>query len=109
MTNFNDNYVMTIDGKSVSTTSTLDAYNPATKQVIAAVPDASKQHLDAAVASSRRAFETWSKTPMADRQAAVAAIGKLFIDNAEDLMALLTKEQGKPRAGAEWEVFGSAM
>jgi acyl-CoA reductase-like NAD-dependent aldehyde dehydrogenase len=109
MTNFNDDYVMTIDGKSVSTPSTLEAFNPATKQVIAAVPDASKEDLDAAVASSRRAFESWSKTPIAERQSAVVAIGKVLTENAENLMALLTKEQGKPRAGAEWEVFGSAM
>ncbi|MDF3145143.1 MULTISPECIES: aldehyde dehydrogenase family protein [unclassified Streptomyces] len=27
--------------------------------------------------------------------------------SAEEFIALLTKEQGKPRAGAEWEVYGS--
>ena len=50
MTNFNDEYVMTIDGKSVSASNTFEAYNPATKEIIANVPDASKEQLDEAVA-----------------------------------------------------------
>jgi acyl-CoA reductase-like NAD-dependent aldehyde dehydrogenase len=29
--------------------------------------------------------------------------------NKEAFMALLTKEQGKPRAGSEWEVMGSII
>ena len=108
MTNFNDHYMMTIDGKSVEADSTFEAYNPATKETIANVPDASKEQLDKAVACARNAFKTWSTTPLAERQAAVAAIGQAIEDNAENFMALLTKEQGKPRAGAEWEIFGSA-
>ena len=107
MTNFNDQYVMTIDGKSVAADSTFEAYNPATKETIANVPDASKEQLDEAVASARHAFQTWSTAPLAERQAAVAAIGQAIADNAEEFMALLTKEQGKPRAGAEWEILGS--
>ena len=108
MTNFNDEYVMTIDGKSVSASNTFEAYNPATKEIIANVPDASKEQLDEAVASARNVFHTWSTTPLAERQAAVAAIGQAIADNAEEFLALLTKEQGKPRAGAEWEILGSA-
>ncbi len=108
MINFDDNYMMTIDGKSVDAGSSFEAYNPATKATIATVPDASREQLDDAVAAARDAFATWSTTPLAERQAAVAAIGKKISDNAEELMALLTREQGKPRAGAEWEILGSA-
>ena len=108
MTNFNDHYMMTIDGKSVEADSTFEAYNPATKEKIANVPDASKEQLDNAVASARNAFKTWSTTPLAERQAAVAAIGQAIENHAEEFMALLTKEQGKPRAGTEWEILGSA-
>jgi acyl-CoA reductase-like NAD-dependent aldehyde dehydrogenase len=108
MTQFNENYVMTIDGKSVTASQSFEAFNPATGQTIASVPDASKEQLDVAVASSRKAFMSWSKAPLAERQAAVAAIGKAIADHAEEFMALLTKEQGKPRPGAEWEILGSA-
>jgi len=108
MTDFHDPYLMTIDGKSVAAKRQLEAFNPATKEVIASFPDASQEQLDEAVASARKAFRTWSGAPLADRQRAVATIGEAIAENAEDLMALLTREQGKPRAGAEWEILGSA-
>ena len=65
MTNFNDHYMMTIDGKSVEADSTFEAYNPATKEIIANVPDASKEQLHNAIASARNAFKTWSTTTLA--------------------------------------------
>ena len=34
-------------------------------------------------------------------------LGDLIEANAEDFMRLLTLEQGKARAGAEWEIYGS--
>ena len=108
MTDFNDQYTMTIAGKSVGADGQLEAFNPATKEVIASFPDASRQQLDEAVRSARKAFPVWSGAPLSERQHAVAAIGQVIAENAEDLMTLLTREQGKPRAGAEWEILGSA-
>ncbi len=108
MTDFNDQFLMTIGGKPVDTDSRIEAFNPATKEVIASFPDARREQLDEAIRSAREAFQTWSVAPLSERQHAVAAIGQTITDNAEDLMALLTREQGKPRAGAEWEIFGSA-
>ncbi len=105
---FDDAYVMTIDGKAVTSVETLPAYNPATGEVIARVPLASSGQLDEAVAAAASAFAGWAATPLAERQAAVAALGDRIDAHAEELMALLTREQGKPRAGAEWEVYGSA-
>ncbi|MBW2288983.1 MAG: aldehyde dehydrogenase family protein, partial [Deltaproteobacteria bacterium] len=108
MTDSKDQYVMTIGGKSVGGDTQIDAFNPATKEVIASFPDARREQLDEAVRSAREAFRDWSVTPLSERQRAVAAIGEVLTENAEELMALLTREQGKPRAGAEWEIFGSA-
>ncbi len=61
---------MTIDGKSVGADSTFEAYNPATKETIAKVPDASQEQLDEAVTSARNAFQSWSTAPLSQRQAA---------------------------------------
>jgi acyl-CoA reductase-like NAD-dependent aldehyde dehydrogenase len=108
MTDSKDQYVMTIGGKSVGGDTQIDAFNPATKEVIASFPDARREQLDEAVRSAREAFRDWSVTPLSERQRAVAAIGEVLTEHAEELMALLTREQGKPRAGAEWEIFGSA-
>ncbi|ACK52327.1 Aldehyde Dehydrogenase [Methylocella silvestris BL2] len=106
---FFSNYTMSIDGAAAASAATFEAFNPATEEVIAAAPDASREQLEAAVAAAKRAFPAWSARPIAERQALVARIGDLIEAHAEDFMRLLTREQGKPRKGAEWEIFGSAI
>jgi acyl-CoA reductase-like NAD-dependent aldehyde dehydrogenase len=106
---FFSNYTMTIDSKPVATTHHIDAINPATEDVIAAVPDATRDQLDAAVASAKAAFPAWSARPLAERQALVSRIGDAIEAYSEDFMRLLTQEQGKPRKGAEWEIGGSMI
>jgi acyl-CoA reductase-like NAD-dependent aldehyde dehydrogenase len=100
-------FAMTINGQMVTTENTLPVYNPATRSVFAQVPDASKAQLDETVSTARQAFNLWSKTSADERQAALEAYADLIEANAEDIMSLLTREQGKPRAGAEFEVFGA--
>ncbi|WP_235536381.1 aldehyde dehydrogenase family protein, partial [Sphingomonas sp. Root50] len=107
MTDFFSDYVMTIDGGPATAGATIDVVNPATEELIAGAPDASREQLEQAVAAARRAFPGWRDTPLAERQALVATIGDLIEAHAEDFMRLLTMEQGKARAGAEWEIFGS--
>lgn len=102
-------YTMTIDGVPAKSDTTFEAFNPATEEVIAKVPDASRAQLEAAVASAKRAFAAWSAKPLADRQALVAKIGDAIEARAGDFMRLLTLEQGKARKGAEWEIGGSVI
>ncbi|MFK7732716.1 MAG: aldehyde dehydrogenase family protein [Pseudomonadales bacterium] len=106
--NIESDFVMTINGEAVTTNNTLPVYNPATRSVFAHVPDASRAQLDESVRTAREAFKSWSKTPAEERQAALEKFADLIEEHAEGIMSLLTSEQGKPRAGAEWEVFGSA-
>ena len=106
---FADDYSMTIDGRAVTGSSGFEAYNPATEEVIAQVPDATAAELDEAVAAARRAFPAWSALPVEERQRRVARIGDIIEANYEQFLHLLTKEQGKPRAGAEWEIGGSII
>lgn len=108
-TDFFSDYTMTIDGKTATSQTTFDAINPATEEVIAKVPDATKEQLDAAVAAAKRAFPAWSARPFAERQALVSRIGDAIEAHAEDFMRLLTREQGKARKGAEWEIGGSII
>ncbi|GCE38148.1 Aldehyde dehydrogenase [Rhodococcus wratislaviensis] len=105
--NLDTEFPMTIGGAPVTTADTAPVYNPATKDIIAQVPVASRTDLDAAVAAAKSAFVTWSATPLEERQSIVAAIGDRLEEHAEEFLALLTAEQGKPRPMAEWEVYGS--
>jgi aldehyde dehydrogenase (NAD+) len=105
--NFDDDYRMLIGGALVGATRTLDVVNPATEQVIAQVPDASREDLDRAVEAARLAFPAWSQTPIAERKAKLVALGQAIMDHADGLMRLLTREQGKPHAEAQGEVMGA--
>ncbi|WP_051194429.1 aldehyde dehydrogenase family protein [Nocardia jiangxiensis] len=100
-------FAMTIDGRTVTTESTAPVYNPATGGVIARVPVAAREDLDAAVGAAHRAFGVWSRLAVEERQAVVSAMGDRLEEHAESFIALLTAEQGKPRAMAEWEIYGS--
>ncbi|MVA18979.1 aldehyde dehydrogenase family protein [Agrobacterium vitis] len=107
--NFNGDYTMTIDGKAVSAASSFEVFNPATEEVIAKAPDASREQLEAAVSAAKAAFPAWSARPLSERQAFVARLGDAIEAHAEEFMRLLTREQGKAFKGAEWEVGGSAI
>lgn len=105
---FNNKYTMLIDGKQTPAGKTFGVVNPATEEIIAEVPDASREQLDAAVAAAKAAFPAWAARPIAERKEMVAAIGKCLEDNREEFSRLITLEQGKSRAGSDFEIDLSA-
>jgi malonate-semialdehyde dehydrogenase (acetylating)/methylmalonate-semialdehyde dehydrogenase len=58
-----------IGGQLVESTTTQwrDVVNPATQEVLARVPFATTEEMNAAVASAKEAFSTWRKTPIGAR------------------------------------------
>lgn len=52
-------YVNIINGRPVTSEQTAPVYNPATGEVIAQVPVATKEQLDQALAAARTAFPAW--------------------------------------------------
>ncbi len=107
--NFDTDYRMTIDGKSVGSAKTIDVFNPATGEAFAQAPDASREQLDAAVSAARAAFKPWRARPIAERQAMMRAAGDVLMANADDLARLFTHEQGRPVEAAKQEIQGAAM
>ena len=101
-------YKLLIDGALVDGDAEMDVINPATEEVLAKCPRASKAQLDAAVAAAQRAFPAWKATPIAERKAKLAQIADIIQANAADLARLLTQEQGKPIADATGEVYGAS-
>ncbi|WP_336987376.1 aldehyde dehydrogenase family protein [Altererythrobacter aquiaggeris] len=97
-----------IDGELVQTSGTMEVLNPATEQVIGLVPSCGAEELDRAVAAARKAFKTWSKTPIDDRRAVIQKMSAAIKENADELFRLLTSEQGKPHDQAKGEVYGAA-
>lgn len=103
----NTPYSLTIDGKRVYCAETAPALNPATEQPICDVPLASREHLEQAVAAARAALPGWANSAIAERQFRVSRLGDLIEQNQEAFIDLLITEQGKSRAGAQWEIGGS--
>lgn len=82
-----------------------DVVNPATQQVLARVPFATIDEINAAVASAKAAFKTWRFTPIGVRARIFLKYQQLIRENIKELAAILTAEQGKTLADAEGDVF----
>jgi malonate-semialdehyde dehydrogenase (acetylating)/methylmalonate-semialdehyde dehydrogenase len=82
-----------------------DVVNPATQQVLARVPFATPEEMNAAIAAAKGAFKTWRKTPIGARARIFLKYQQLIRDNIKELAAILTAEQGKTLADAEGDVF----
>ncbi len=101
-------FTHTIDGKAVPTTATFGVVNPATEQVFAQCPDASREQFEQAVTAARKAFPAWSRLSFGERRAYLHKLAKAVRDNAETIAALITREQGKPLSNALREMAGTA-
>jgi acyl-CoA reductase-like NAD-dependent aldehyde dehydrogenase len=109
MVDFNTDFTMTIDGAAVAGASRIDVLNPATEEVLAQAPNASRAELDAAVAAARKAFPAWRAAPIESRRAVVAALGEVLTTHADEFARLLTLEQGRPLPKAAEEVMVAAF
>ncbi|MCT2586862.1 aldehyde dehydrogenase family protein [Actinophytocola gossypii] len=74
----------------------IDVVNPATEEVLAAVPAGTAADADHAVRAAAEAFPAWSATPLADRVAAVERINEGLRARAAELASTITAEVGTP-------------
>ena len=87
------------------TTEWRDVVNPATQEVLARVPFATPDEVDAAVAAAQTAFKTWRKTAIGQRARIFLKLQQLIREHMGELAAILTAEQGKTLPDAEGDVF----
>ncbi|HQQ70897.1 MAG TPA: NAD-dependent succinate-semialdehyde dehydrogenase [Alicycliphilus sp.] len=99
-----------IDGQWLAAAdgATIAVNNPATGELIAAVPSLGEAETRAAIASAERAFAAW-KAKTADQRAAILHrwFG-LLMQHQEDLAQIMTAEQGKPLAESRGEIAYAA-
>src|SRR5688572_546804 len=98
---------MLIDGELVGGNGVVEVVNPATGQVFERAPRADAELLERAVQAAHRAFPAWSAKPIAERQAALRALGDALEPRVDEFARLLTTEQGKPFGQAQFEVGGA--
>ena len=89
-----------INGEFVEskTTQWRDVVNPATQEVLARVPFATQDEINAAVAAAKEAFKTWKKTPIGARARIFLKLQQLIRENMGELAALLA-DCGRSRPG----------
>src|SRR5438874_8298912 len=82
--------------RAAAASAELEVVNPATEEVVDTVPAGSAEDVNRAVEAAKRAFPEWSKTDVEKRAGILASAADLITENAKDLAAVLTAEQGKP-------------
>ncbi|AJK50113.1 CoA-acylating methylmalonate-semialdehyde dehydrogenase [Burkholderia plantarii] len=96
-----------IDGEFVEsgTSEWRDIVNPATQEVLARVPFATIDEVDAAARAAHAAFAKWKTTPIGARMRIMLKYQELIRANQTRIAAVLTAEQGKTLPDAEGDIF----
>jgi betaine-aldehyde dehydrogenase len=87
-----------VNGEHVDTAEgrTADLVDPSTGAVFATAPVSGPEDVDRAYGAAATAFEGWRDTTPADRQRALLRLADLVESHAEDLVALESRNTGKP-------------
>ncbi|MFK0090886.1 CoA-acylating methylmalonate-semialdehyde dehydrogenase [Pseudomonas sp. NPDC090755] len=83
----------------------LDVVNPATQEVLAKVPLATPNEVNAAIDAAERAFHSWKHTPIGARMRIMLKLQALIREHAKRIASVLSAEQGKTLADAEGDIF----
>ena len=76
---------------------TFAVINPATGETLAEYPDATAAEIEAALASTQKTYQEWSrKTTVAERAALAKRAAELFEERKDELGAIINREMGKP-------------
>jgi betaine-aldehyde dehydrogenase len=90
-----------MDGK---TEDFIEVRNPATEEILDRVSAGSEEDAHRAIESARAAFEIWRKTPAIERAAMLHEATAKMRANWDELVNLLTLEEGKPVSENEEEL-----
>ncbi|RMD93646.1 MAG: NAD-dependent succinate-semialdehyde dehydrogenase [Alphaproteobacteria bacterium] len=82
--------------------------NPARGDVIAEVADVGRAETARAIAAAAEAMKGWAARTAKERAQILRRWFDLMVENADDLAAILTAEQGKPLAEAKGEILYGA-
>ncbi|MFS2015106.1 NAD-dependent succinate-semialdehyde dehydrogenase [Massilia sp. CT11-108] len=90
------------DGKTVP------VINPATGATLGTVPHMGAQETRRAIDAAQAAWPAWRKKTARERALILRKWNDLMLDNADDLAAIMTAEQGKPLAESKGEIAYAA-
>ncbi|MGB0113852.1 MAG: aldehyde dehydrogenase family protein [Ilumatobacteraceae bacterium] len=87
-----------IDGAWVPSdgTGTIEVINAGTEQVMGSIPDGVASDVDKAVAAARRAFDSWSGTPVEERQKYMIRLNEALQARSPEIAEVIAGEVGMP-------------
>lgn len=97
-----------INGKWLSSSSTINVTNPSTLKTISTIPNLEISEIKKAINSCHIAFTNWKKLTGKERAKILMRWHDLILENQEDLAIILTTEQGKPLSEARGEILYGA-
>jgi succinate-semialdehyde dehydrogenase/glutarate-semialdehyde dehydrogenase len=97
-----------VNGAWLSGERNFDVTNPAEGVTIASVANLGGKDAEQAIAAAQAAFPAWAAKTGKERAAVLNKWFHLIVENADDLGALMTAEQGKPLAEARGEAVYAA-
>ena len=97
----------------------IDNYNPSNGEVYGQIPNSSKEDVELAYKSAKKAFSSWSKTTVEERSRILIKISELLEENLVQFAEAESKDNGKPislamsvdipRAASNFRFFGNAI
>jgi acyl-CoA reductase-like NAD-dependent aldehyde dehydrogenase len=97
-------YLHLIGGRLEGSDAAFGVVNPATGEVFAQAPDASRAQFEQAVHAARQAYVGWRHRRFEERRGMLARLADAMEARMEEMATLLTLEQGKPIAAARAEI-----
>jgi malonate-semialdehyde dehydrogenase (acetylating)/methylmalonate-semialdehyde dehydrogenase len=83
---------------------TVEVFNPATAEVLASVPLASREDVGSAVSAAAAAFPEWRRTPPQNRIQYLFKFRQLLEQHADEIARITTQENGKTFAESKAEL-----
>ncbi len=100
---------MLLNGESVQGLGeAFSVLNPATEQSIIEIKSSSVDQVDQAIQAAKKAFKTWQNVSDATINESFAKIAQDIRNESDEIARLITLEQGKPLALAQFEVEAGA-
>lgn len=91
---------------TITSTDTLNSYNPSTGELVGSVPITPTAQVDAVIAKARKAAPAWAALTPQERADILRPAGDKLTERADELGRILSLEQGKPLAEGIGEVSG---
>lgn len=87
---------------------TMEVIDPATEGVVAHVPVATADDIEAALAAAADGYEQWRRVDAWTRSRTLRRVAEWLLGHREQVARVITEEQGKPLGQAEAEVTATA-